>query len=92
MKRHFPVIIEQDKDGVFIVDCPALQGCRSYGRTVEEAVENIREAIAVCLDETTLRRGKPCLWAFGTWRWPCRDRYPLGIFPCAHQKNQTTGI
>ena len=57
MKRHFPVIIEQDKDGVFIVECPVLQGCRSYGRTVEEAVENIREAIAVCLDdaEPTLR-------------------------------------
>jgi len=51
MKRHFPVIIEQDKDGVFIVECPVLQGCRSYGPTVEEAVENIREAIAVCLDD-----------------------------------------
>lgn len=52
MKRHFPVIIEQDKDGVFIVECPVFQGCRSYGQTVEEAIENIREAIAVCLDES----------------------------------------
>jgi predicted RNase H-like HicB family nuclease len=51
MKRHFPVIIEQDKDGVFIVECPVLQGCRSYGQTVEEAIDNIREAIAVCLDD-----------------------------------------
>jgi predicted RNase H-like HicB family nuclease len=51
MNRHFPVIIEQDKDGVFIVECPTLQGCRSYGHTVEEAVENIREAIAASLDE-----------------------------------------
>ena len=50
MSRHFPVIIEQDKDGVFIVECPILQGCRSYGHTVDEAVENIREAIAACLD------------------------------------------
>ena len=50
MKRHFPVIIEQDKDGVFIVECPVLLGCRSYGQTVEEAIENIQEAIAVCLD------------------------------------------
>jgi predicted RNase H-like HicB family nuclease len=46
MKRHFPVI-----DGVFIVECPVLQGCRSYGQTIEEAVDNIREAIAVCLDD-----------------------------------------
>ena len=54
MKKHFPIIIEQDKDGVFIVECPVLKGCRSYGRTVDEALENIREAIEVCLmeDET----------------------------------------
>jgi predicted RNase H-like HicB family nuclease len=36
------------------VECPILKGCRSYGRTVDEALENIREAIEVCLmeDET----------------------------------------
>jgi predicted RNase H-like HicB family nuclease len=53
MKRHFPIIIEQDRDGVFIVECQVLKGCRSYGRTVDEALENIREAIEVCvMDET----------------------------------------
>lgn len=53
MKRHFPIIIEHDRDGVFIVECPVLKGCRSYGRTVDEALENIREAIEVCvMDET----------------------------------------
>lgn len=51
MKRHFPVIIEQDNDGVFIVECLVIQGCRSYGHTVEEAIENIREAISACIDE-----------------------------------------
>ncbi len=51
MNRHFPVIIEQDKDWVFIVECPILGGCRRYGHTVDEAVENIREAIAACFDE-----------------------------------------
>lgn len=51
MKKHFPVIIEQDNDGVFIVECPVFQGCRSYGQTVDEAIANIREAIAVCLAE-----------------------------------------
>jgi len=53
MKRHFPIIIEQDKDGVFIVESPVLKGCRSYGRTVDEALKNIQEAIEVCLMEET---------------------------------------
>lgn len=50
MRKHYPVVIEQDEDGVFIVECPCLDGCRSYGRTIDEAMENIREAIEVCLD------------------------------------------
>lgn len=51
MKRHFPVIIEQDPDGVFILECPLFKGCRSYGYTIEEAMDNIKEAIALCLEE-----------------------------------------
>lgn len=51
MKKHYPVVIEQDKDGVFIVECPAFEGCRSYGNTIDEALSNIREAIQVCIDE-----------------------------------------
>jgi len=51
MKRHFPVIIEQDVDGVFIVECPTFKGCRSYGITMDEALRNIQEAIGVCLEE-----------------------------------------
>jgi predicted RNase H-like HicB family nuclease len=49
--RHYPVIVEQDGDGVFIVDCPVFPGCHSYGITLEEAMENIREAIELCRDE-----------------------------------------
>ncbi len=49
MKKHYPVIIEQDKDGIFIVECPVLKSCRSYGKTINEAIDNIREAIEVCL-------------------------------------------
>jgi len=51
MKRHFPIVIEQDADGVFIVDCPIVRGCRSYGHTVDEALANIKEAIEACLPE-----------------------------------------
>jgi predicted RNase H-like HicB family nuclease len=49
MPRHFPIIIEQDPDGVFIVSCPVIQSCRSYGDTLEEAMANIAEAIEACL-------------------------------------------
>ena len=53
MKKHYPIIIEQDRDGVYIVECPLFKGCRSYGHDIEEAVENIREAIEVCIEEDT---------------------------------------
>jgi predicted RNase H-like HicB family nuclease len=49
MKKHYPVIIEQDKDGVYIVECHVLKSCRSYGITISEAIENIQEAIGACL-------------------------------------------
>ena len=42
----FNVVLEEDlEDGGYIVHCPALKGCWSQGNTVEEALENIKEAI-----------------------------------------------
>jgi len=41
----FRVLIEPDEDGVFVADCPVLPGCVSQGKTREEAVANIRDAI-----------------------------------------------
>jgi predicted RNase H-like HicB family nuclease len=49
---HFPILIEQDEDEVYIVSCPSFQGCHSYGKTIDEALSNIREAIELCLEET----------------------------------------
>ena len=46
------MLVEQDADGVFIVECPVYDGCRSYGETLDEAILNIREAIEVCLEES----------------------------------------
>lgn len=51
MRTRFPIIIEQDSDGIFIVDCPGFKGCRSCGATIEEAMDNIREVIEACLEE-----------------------------------------
>ena len=41
----FRVLIEQDEDGVFVIECPTLPGCISQGKTRDEAIENIRDAI-----------------------------------------------
>ena len=42
--------ISQDETGMFVVECPAIPGCVSQGVTEEEALENIREAIQLCLE------------------------------------------
>jgi predicted RNase H-like HicB family nuclease len=41
----FRVLIEPDEDGVFVAECPVLPGCVSEGKTREEAIANIRDAI-----------------------------------------------
>jgi predicted RNase H-like HicB family nuclease len=41
----FRVTIEPDEDGIFVAQCPALPGCISQGKTYEEAMTNIRDAI-----------------------------------------------
>jgi len=52
MKKYtFPVIIEVDEDGFYIVSCPIFKGCHSYGKTIEEALKNIKEAIELCMEE-----------------------------------------
>ena len=40
------VILYKDEDGYWIVECPSLKGCVSQGKTKEEALYNIKEAIA----------------------------------------------
>ncbi|HEX8356827.1 MAG TPA: type II toxin-antitoxin system HicB family antitoxin [Segetibacter sp.] len=50
-KVHFPILLEQDEDGFFIVSCPSFKGCHSYGVTVEEAMKNIEEVIEMCMEE-----------------------------------------
>ncbi len=42
---RFRTIIEQDEDGKYIVRCPSLPGCVSEGKTREEALVNVKDAI-----------------------------------------------
>ena len=53
-KLRFPVIVEIDEDGYYIVSCPLFKGCHTYGKTIEEALENIKEVIELCLEEEEL--------------------------------------
>jgi predicted RNase H-like HicB family nuclease len=41
---------ERDETGMVVAECPAIPGGVSQGRTEDEAIENIREAIAACVE------------------------------------------
>jgi predicted RNase H-like HicB family nuclease len=44
------VVIQQGEDGYFVANCPSLKSCWAQGKTREEAIQNIREAIALYLE------------------------------------------
>jgi predicted RNase H-like HicB family nuclease len=44
------VTLERDETGMIVAECPAIPGCVSQGRTDDEAVANIREAIQACME------------------------------------------
>jgi predicted RNase H-like HicB family nuclease len=48
---RFQVIVEQDEDGLYVADVPALPGCHTQGQTFEEALANIREVVDMCVRE-----------------------------------------
>ena len=50
---RLPVTIYPGEDGWFVAECPVIPGCVSQGRTREEALSNIEDAIQGCL---TVRR------------------------------------
>lgn len=52
------VVLTPGEDGYFVAECPALPGCVSQGKTKEEAIENIKEAIEVTI-ETRRELGLP---------------------------------
>lgn len=54
----FSVTIDRDEDGIWVVECPAIPGCVSQGETKAEALANIEEAIALCL-EVRAEQGLP---------------------------------
>jgi len=47
---NFKVVVEQDEDGRFVASVPSVPGCYTDGKTYEEAVKNIKEAITLSLE------------------------------------------
>ncbi|MDO8482878.1 MAG: type II toxin-antitoxin system HicB family antitoxin [bacterium] len=61
MKSQFPnvqlpLFVEKDEDGFYVVECPMLEGCYSQGKTLDEALKNIRDVIALILEEKESRK------------------------------------
>ena len=63
MKLH--VTIERDEAGYFIAEVPALPGCLSQGRTYEEAIANIKEAVEGWLEVMESKQSPLCPACFG---------------------------
>ena len=47
---NFKVILREGEDGLYVAEVPSLPGCISQGKTTDEALENIKEAIALHLE------------------------------------------
>jgi predicted RNase H-like HicB family nuclease len=58
MLVKFLVTIDRDEDGAWVAECPSIPGCVSQGRTKDEALANVQEAIRACL-EVRAERGMP---------------------------------
>ncbi len=44
------VTLERDETGMVVAECPSIPGCVSQGKTEDEAVANVREAIQACIE------------------------------------------
>ena len=50
-KQQLPLFIEKDEDDFYVVECPLFDGCYSQGKTLDEALTNIREVLNLVLEE-----------------------------------------
>jgi len=50
----FLVDVEIDEDGVFIVSCTTFKACHADGKTIDDALGNLREVVEMCLEEESL--------------------------------------
>jgi predicted RNase H-like HicB family nuclease len=50
MSRDFSVVIERDEEGYYVASVPALPGCHTQARSLDELMDRVREAIALWLE------------------------------------------
>jgi predicted RNase H-like HicB family nuclease len=50
MQREFDVVIERDSEGYYVASVPALRGCHTQAKSLDELMERVREAIELCLE------------------------------------------
>ena len=50
MKREFDVLIERDAEGYYVATVPALHGCHTQARSLDQLMERVREAIELCVE------------------------------------------
>jgi predicted RNase H-like HicB family nuclease len=47
---NYRIIVEKGEDFGYISHCPAIPGCHSQGETIQEAIDNIKDAITGCME------------------------------------------
>ena len=50
MKRQFDVVVERDSEGFYVASVPALHGCHTQAKSLDELMERAKEAIELCLE------------------------------------------
>jgi predicted RNase H-like HicB family nuclease len=50
MTQDFDVVVEKDSDGFFVATVPALPGCHTQARSLDELMLRVKEAIELCLE------------------------------------------
>ncbi|MGH9783529.1 MAG: type II toxin-antitoxin system HicB family antitoxin [Terriglobia bacterium] len=50
MVREFDVVVERDEDGYYVASVPALHGCHTQAKSLDDLVSRIQEAIELCLE------------------------------------------
>jgi predicted RNase H-like HicB family nuclease len=50
MSRQFSVVVERDAEGFYVASVPALPGCHTQARSLDQLMERVREAIALVLE------------------------------------------
>lgn len=50
-KAKLPLFVEKDESGLYVVECPLFEGCYTQGKTLDEALKNIRDVIYLIMEE-----------------------------------------